>query len=291
MTLKLCEIQAALVTVALVAGPGLLGGCEKPPHGTDTGDSETGETGDTGDTGDSETGGEIPAVCARWVECSAEIDPKAADEMAAKYGEGGTCWQEDDAGQAGCFAFCDAQLRQYGDAFMDRPACRYDDIVGEVEFVIGEAVFNPDDPFADPVYRALEPGDTIQIVRGGQGLLMLPLAIRGKGFEHPADPNAWDDPRMPRINLWIDIEGHNVGFGGHFARVPDYPIGFVPIDDDGTLEHLYIAVLVPDGIEEPMTLTSQPGLIRAELRTYMQPTVARELAFVVAPTIQEGMEL
>jgi hypothetical protein len=291
MTLNLCEIRAALATAALVAGPGLLGGCEKPPHGTDTGDSETSETGETSDTdetGDTtgDTEGEIPAVCTRWVECSAEIDPGMADAMAAKYGVGGTCWQEDDAGQAGCYAFCDAQLRQYGDAFPDEMACRYDDIVGAVEFSIGEAVFNPDDPFADPVYRALEPGDTIQIVRGGQGLLMLPLAIRGKGFEVPEDPNEWDDPRMPHINLWIDIEGFNVGFGGHFARVPDYPIGFVPIDDEGTLEHLYIAVLVPDGIEDPQALTSQPGLIRAELRTYMQPTVARELSFVVAPTIQ-----
>lgn len=259
----------------------LLAGCPGP-HQTSESGSETG-TGDTADTGESE----IPAVCARWAGCSAEIDPKTAAEMAAKYGEVGSCWQADDAEQAGCIAFCDAQLRQYGDAFPDSAACRYDDIVGTVEFMLGEAVFNPDDPLAEPVFRELVPGDTIQIVRGGQGLLMLPLAVRGRGFEVPTDPNAWDDPKMPHIDLWVDIEGFNVGFGGHFARIPDYPIGFVPIDDKGTLEHLYIALLVPDAVADPQALTSQPGTIWVELHTYKQPTVAHEYSFVVAAEIQQ----
>lgn len=205
--------------------------------------------------------------------------------MAAQYGAEGSCWQAEAAGQAGCTATCDARLREYGDAFPEEASCRYEDIVGTVEFSLGEAVFDVDDPLAPPVFRALKDGDTIQIVRGGQGLLMLPLAVRGRGFEVPPDPNAWDDPRMPRINLWVDIEGFNVGFGGHFARVPNYTIGFVPIDEMGTLEHLYIAVLVPDAVAEPAALTNKPGLIRAELRTYMQPTAARQLSFVVAPEI------
>lgn len=258
----------------------LLAGCPGPGQTSESGASETGTGATTGES-------EIPAVCARWAGCSAEIDPAMAAEVAAKYGEAGSCWQADEAEQAGCMAYCDGQLRQYGDAFPDEMACRYDDIVGTVEFTLGEAVFNPDDPLAEPVYRELAPGDTLRIVRGGQGLLMLPLAVRGKGFEVPKDPGAWDDPKMPRINLWVDIEGANVGFGGHFARVPDYPIGFVPIDDKGTLEHLYIAVLVPDAITEPEALTSKPGTIWAELRTYKQPTVAHEYSFVVAPEIQQ----
>lgn len=263
---------------------GVLAGCPLPHQTSESGDSETGTSGSTGAT----TGAsEIPAVCARWVGCTAEIDPKTAAEMTAQYGEGGSCWQLDDAEQAGCVAFCDAQLRQYGDAFPEVEACRYEDIVGTVEFALGEALFNPEDPLEEPVYRELGPDDTIRIVRGGQGLLMLPLAVRGRGFESPADPDDWDNPRMPHINLWVDIEGFNLGFGGHFARVNDYPIGFVPIDDKGTLEHLYIAVLVPDGIVDPEQLTSKPGKIWAELRTYKQPTVAREYSFVVAPEIQQ----
>jgi len=266
--------------VGLVAALVLVG-CPKFPPGEDTGDdSGTASTGDTGGPS------EIPAVCARWVGCTAEIDPPTAEMMAAEYGDGGSCWRDDEAEQAGCTATCDVRLREYGDAFPDVTACRYDDIVGAVEFEFGEAVFDPNDPLAEPVFRALEDGDTVQIVRGGQGLLMLPLALRGRGFESPADPTDWDNPRMPRINLWMDIEGSNVGFGGHFARVPNYPVGFVPIDEMGTMEHLYIAVLVPDAVEDPKVLINKPGLIRAELRTYMQPTVARQLSFVVAPEIQ-----
>ncbi len=256
----------------------VLAGCPvRPPHDDDSG---------TESTGDSEAPSEIPAVCARWVGCTAEIDPDTAAMMMATYGPDGSCWQEDEASQAGCAATCDVRLREYGDAFPEVMSCRYDDIVGTVEFMLGEAVFDPNDPLADPVYRELKDGDTIQIVRGGQGLLMLPLAVRGRGFEVPPDPNDWEDPRMPHIDLWMDIEGFNVGFGGHFARVPDYTIGFVPIDKEGTLEHLYIAVLVPDAVDEPQALVNQPGLIRAELRTYKQPTVARQLSFVVAPEIQ-----
>ena len=263
-----------LTTLAMAA-------CPKLPHGEDTGDDSG-----TASTGDTEGPSEIPAVCARWVGCTAEIDPATAEMMAAQYGEGGTCWTTDEADQAGCVATCDVRLREYGDAFPDVTACRYEDVLGGVEFVFGEAVFDPNDPLAEPVFRELADGDTIQIVRGGQGLLMLPLGVRGRGFEVPADPNDWDNPRMPRIDLWMDIEGYNLGFGGHFARVPNYTIGFVPIDEMGTLEHLYIAVLVPDAVEDPGGLVNQPGLIRAELRTYMQPTVARQLSFVVAPEIQ-----
>lgn len=270
--------------IGLVGLGGLLMGCPVPVQTSDGGDSET----DTGGTGGSDTGdSEIPAVCTRWAGCSAEIDPKTAAEMAAKYGADGSCWTADDADQAGCVAFCDAQLRQYGDSFPEIDACRYDDIVGTVEFTLGEAVFDPEDLLADPVYREIVEGDTLRIVRGGQGLLMLPLAVRGRGFESPADPDAWDDPKMPHINLWVDIEGFNVGLGGHFSRVSNYPIGFVPIDEMGTLEHLYIAVLVPDDIDDPEALTGKPGTIRAELRTYKQPTAAREYSFVVAPEIQQ----
>ena len=30
-------------------------------------------------------------------------------------------------------------------------------------------------------------------------------------------------------DLWVDIEGYNIGAGGHFARVAGYPIGFSTI--------------------------------------------------------------
>lgn len=252
-----------------------LAGCPDKPHG---GEESTGDTAEPS---------EIPAVCLRWVGCTAEIDPSTAAEMTARYGEDGTCWQEDEAEQAGCVAFCDNQLRSYGKAFPERMACRFDDIVGTVEFTLGEAVFDPADPLAAPTFSELGKGGALKVVRGGQGLLMLPLGVRGKGFEVPADPYDWDNPRTPRINLWVDIEGFNVLASGHFARLSSYPIGFVPVGGDGTLEHLYITVFVPDAITDPTVLFGKTGLIRAELQTFQQPTAALELSFVVASELQE----
>lgn len=226
-----------------------------------------------------------PEVCTRWVACSAVIDP--ATEMAGRLGEDGSCWQASPAEVSECIKLCDGQLHTYAKAFPAEPACSVEGLEVMAQFSMGEAVFDPEDPLADPVYREIVDGGVVKIVRGGQGLLMLPFAVRGKGFEVPADPLAWDDPKMPTIDMWVDIEGHNVGFGGHFARLNEYPIGFVPIDEEGTLEHLYIAIIVPDAIEDPKTLTNKPGVVHAELRTYMQSTVVQELEFVVAPEIQE----
>lgn len=271
------EISRTLPALALT----LLVGCPPAPADTEGDDTAEPGTDSASETGDD---GGIPAVCARWSACALAIDPMS--EEPAKYGPDGACWQADDAEQASCIAHCNAQLRSYGDSFADIAACRYDDIVGTAEFRLGEAVFDPADKLAPPVYRELADGGTVQIVRGGQGLLMLPFAVRGSGFEFPDDPNAWDDPKMPTIDLWVDIEGHNVGFGGHFARLTNYPIGFVPLGGDEA-EHLYIAVIVPDAIPDATVLVDQPGLIRAELHTYKQPTVVRELEFVVAPKIQE----
>jgi len=261
--------------LALAACPGPNGGEESTGAGTGA------------STGDTAEPSEIPAVCQRWVGCTAEIDPNSAAEMTAKYGEEGSCWQQDEAEQAGCIAFCDNQLRSYGKAFPELMACRFDDIVGTVEFTLGEAVFDPDDLLAPPTFRALADGGEIKVVRGGQGLLMLPLGVHGRGFEVPAEPNDWDNPRTPKINLWIDIEGYNLGFGGHFFQVTNYPIGFVPVGDDGTLEHLYITVFVPDAIADASVLFGKTGLLRAELQAFQQPTAALTLSFVVASELQE----
>lgn len=282
------EISRAsgLGLAALLLG---LAGCPaKPPQadtdddaGTESGEAEA-EAGSSSDTGAPDG---APEVCTRWVACSLVIDP--ATDMAGKYGADGSCWQGDPDERAACIAFCDGQLHMYAKAFPDEDACSVEGLPVLAEFRMGEAVFDPNDPLADPVFQELADGDVVEIVRGGQGLLMLPFAVRGRGFEVPPDPNAWDDPKMPHIDLWVDIEGHNIGFGGHFARLNAYPIGFVPIDDAGTLEHLYIAIIVPDAIEDPTTLTNQPGVLHAELQTYMQSTVIQEIDFVVAPEIQE----
>jgi len=262
--------------VALAALTGCLTGSPMTTDDDDGTGSETGSTSDTGDEG-------APEVCTRWVACSAVIDPDT--EMASKYGAEGSCWQAEAAEQADCIKLCDGQLHSYAKAFPDEPACSVEGLPMSAQFTIGEAVFDPNDPLAEPTFRELKDGDAMKIVRGGQGLLMLPFGVRGSGFEVPADPNAWDDPKMPHVDMYVDIEGANVGFGGHFSRLNEYPIGFVEVD--GTLEHMYIAIIVPDAIDDPETLVNKAGVVHMELRTYMNTTVAQDIEFVVAPEIQE----
>jgi hypothetical protein len=92
---------------------------------------------------------------------------------------------------------------------------------------------------------------------------------------------------MPRVDMWVDIEDNNVGFGGHFARLNNYSVGFYPLDDgEGTLEHMYIAIIVPDAIADPEALTGKQGTVHIQLNTFNEPAAIRELDFVVAPEIQ-----
>lgn len=272
--------------MGLAAGiAALTGACEL---GVYNNDSETASSGDTSATGETTDDGGAPEVCLRYVACLKEIDAASGAEAEASHGAGGSCWQGDEATAADCLALCDAQLRSYAEAFPDIMACDDDAIMSDVEFEIGEAVFDPMDPFLEPTYRKLEPGGTMTIVRGGQGLLMLPFGLRGKNFVITEDPTDWDNPKMPRVDMWVDIDDHNVGFGGHFARLNNYSVGFYPLGDGmDTLEHMYIAIIVPDTIADPQTLTGKPGKVHIQLSTFNEPTAIRELEFVVAPEIQE----
>src|SRR5690606_13334433 len=101
----------------------------------------------------------------------------------------GTCWTEGEIAAAECLMLCDVQLRNYAATFPELEACDASAIVPDATFEIGEAVFKPDDPFFPPTYRKLEPGGTVTIVRGGQGLLMLPFGLRGRDFVITDDPN------------------------------------------------------------------------------------------------------
>lgn len=230
-------------------------------------------------------GREAPEVCLRYVDCVQVVDAKAGAEAEARYGAQGSCWGGDEVAAAGCLALCDEHLRGHAAMSPEVAACDAAGIESDVEFEIGEAVIDPEDPFGPPTYRALAGGDTLPIVRGGQGLLMLAFALRGRNFVITEDPNDWGNPRMPKVDMWVDIDGHNVGFGGHFARLDDFAVGFYPLAD-GTLEHMYVAIIVPDAIEDPQTLTGQAGKVHIELSTFNEPAAIRELNFVVAPEIQ-----
>jgi hypothetical protein len=115
-------------------------------------------------------------------------------------------------------------------------------------------------------WNEVKNGDELLMVLGGQGLLMFPMPIRGKGFKLPDDPSNWTHPDIPKLHMQLDIEGFNVGFGGHFARIANYPVPFT-ILDDGTYEFVYITIFVPDALADPCDIHGLPGSLHADLDT------------------------
>ena len=227
--------------------------------------------------GEGGEGGEPPAdddlICARYLACAAAGDLKALE---ARLGAAGACWSDVLAEQRACVDECVAGLAE-------RAACEPPSAGNDAVLELGQAIFDPLDPFAPPTWGRLAAGDRMPIVRGGQGLLMLGLGLRGANFEIAADPFDFADPKMPQIDLWMDVDGYNVGYAGHFARVYNYPIPFKARDDDpSALEFLYVAILVPDAITDPAVLDGRPGHIWVELHPYGEASIIRELDVIVA---------
>jgi hypothetical protein len=108
--------------------------------------------------------------------------------------------------------------------------------------------------------------DTLLMVLGGQGLLMFPMPIHAHGFSLPPVPTDWTHPDIPILDIHLDIEGFNIGFGGHFSRIANYPVPFT-ILADGTYEFIYITIFVPDELSDPCDIDGLPGQFHAELET------------------------
>lgn len=125
-------------------------------------------------------------------------------------------------------------------------------------FAMGQGEFGWDE---------IEEGEELVMVLGGQGLLMFPMPIRGQGFTIAEDPLDYTDPDMPILDIFMEIEGYNIGFGGYFSRVTNYPVPFVEIDDSGTFEFVYITIFVPDELADPCEIDGLPGEVYGELET------------------------
>ena len=115
-------------------------------------------------------------------------------------------------------------------------------------------------------YSEVSDGDELLMVLGGQGLLMFPMPIRGAGFPLPDNPYDYTDPHMPTLDMHLDIEGFNIGFGGHFARIANYPVPFEELDN-GTYEFIYVTIFVPDELANPCDIDEQPGELHVEVST------------------------
>ncbi len=105
---------------------------------------------------------------------------------------------------------------------------------------------------------------TLPILVGPQGLSMFSVPLRGQGFYNPPDP-AFDNPDMPMLEAWVDIDGFATDPRGHFNRVFDYPALFYPsLDNPGVLEGPAVWLVLPDGVE-PEEVVGQPAHLFAEL--------------------------
>jgi hypothetical protein len=110
----------------------------------------------------------------------------------------------------------------------------------------------------------VEDGDELLMVLGGQGLLMFPMPLRGSGFTLAPDPSDYTDPRTPKFDMYLDIDGFDLDFGGHFKRLSNYPVPFEVLAD-GTYEFVYITLFVPNELTNPCDIDGLPGELHAEL--------------------------
>ena len=128
-------------------------------------------------------------------------------------------------------------------------------------------------------FNDLENGADLEVVWGSQGAAMFPLPLRGGGFVLPDDPTDYESPMAPKLDLHIDIPGHNNDIGDHFRYLANYPIVF-EVMPDGSYEFLYVAVLLPDGLD-PTTLEGLPAHLWTRLRPYESDEIEIELDLVV----------
>ncbi|MBK8262159.1 MAG: hypothetical protein IPK80_12590 [Nannocystis sp.] len=261
--------SAAIARGALMASALLLAGCVGG--------------GDEGDEGaESSTGAEVEAgICGRFLACAEALQDEDLAAHRATYAGAGSCWGATIDEQRGCVDACKEGLAGGEAAAPGEAACAPPKRVDDAVLEIGHAVFDPFDPFAWPTWERLEDGDPLPMVRGGQGLLMFAVGLRGANFVIGDDPFDFSDPMMPQIDLWMDIEGHNVGFAGHFARVYNYPIPFQPMaDDPGVLEFMYVSIIVPDALSDPYVVDGKPGKIWLEMQPFGEAPIVRELDVV-----------
>lgn len=125
-------------------------------------------------------------------------------------------------------------------------------------------------------FEAIADGDELIMVLGGQGLLMFPIPLHAGKFTLPDDPSNYTDPKVPILDMHLDIEGFNFGFGDHFARIANYPIPFEVLDD-GTYEFIYVTIFVPDELENPCDIDELPGQLHVELETADGETLMLDL--------------
>lgn len=108
--------------------------------------------------------------------------------------------------------------------------------------------------------------DELPLFIGPQGLHMFSLPLRGGNFAMAEEPYGFDDPLLPILTIWVDVDGFE-GAGGHLSEYADYAVPF-KVDLTGEADYEFVAVwlVVPDTID-PEALVGLPAHLHAELDT------------------------
>jgi hypothetical protein len=127
----------------------------------------------------------------------------------------------------------------------------------------------------DPLpFEPLEDGDAIDMIAGGQGLEMFALPVRAGNFDIDIANEQW-----PILDMHLDVEDHNDGIGGHFARLANYPVWFDE-GENGDYEFFFVTIILP--ADDPLAdLVGLPGSIEAVLEPEGKSPLCVNLDFVV----------
>ncbi len=109
-------------------------------------------------------------------------------------------------------------------------------------------------------WQPLDDTHPFQLWLGGQGTYMFPLQLRVGNIVVPNDPLDWEDPWAPELELEWDVPEHNVGLGGYFYRIANYPLPLKPHGDG--YEWSYVALILPDPYYgDPAAIDGVPGTL------------------------------
>ena len=142
------------------------------------------------------------------------------------------------------------------------------EVVGFLEVGFGETDFTP-----------IEDGGELRVVWGAQGSAMFPMPIRAGGITVPDDPSDYTDERAPILDVTLDVDGEQPGFCGHFKCVANYTMSF-DVMDDGTLQFLYVRVIMPDGVDV-QSLDGKAAHLRVELEPLDSGTLVEEFDLTI----------
>lgn len=108
--------------------------------------------------------------------------------------------------------------------------------------------------------------DELPLFIGPQGLHMFSLPLRGGNFAMADEPYGFDDPLLPILTVWVDVEGFEAA-GGHLTEYADYAVPFkVDLSTEADYEFVAVWLVVPDTID-PEALAGLPAHLHAELDT------------------------